>query len=195
MEVQLRSLYASLKIPPSLPIEEWLTLGRTAALTFLAKGEYWVRSGETSDSIGICIDGLFRIFYETPGGDEHNKSFCSRHDFIAPYGALLQRIPSYLSIQSLQESQILVFRYEQLAASYDRHPGWERFGRIVAEQLFVKKETRERELLLLTAEERYRLFLSQYGHLESEIPQYHIASYLGITPVALSRIRRRINLG
>lgn len=195
MEVQLRSLYASLRIPPFLPMDEWLTLGRTATLHSLAKGQYWIRSGETADSVAICIEGLFRIFYETPDGNEHNKSFCTTHEFIAPYGALLQRIPSYLSIQSLQESRILVFRYEQLAASYDRHPGWERFGRIVAEQLFVKKETRERELLFLTAEERYRQFLSHYGHLEGEIPQYHIASYLGITPVALSRIRRRMNLG
>lgn len=58
--------------------------------------------------------------------------------------------------------------------------------------MFISKEKRERELPMLSAEERYRQFLAQYKHLENRIPQYHIASYLGITPVTLSRIRRKL---
>ncbi len=67
---------------------------------------------------------------------------------------------------------------------------WEKLGRILAEQLFVKKETREASFLLDNAEARYIRFLKDYPNLEDRITQYHIASYLGITPVMLSRIRQ-----
>jgi CRP-like cAMP-binding protein len=101
-------------------------------------------------------------------------------------------MPSYFSVQSLADSELITFRYKDFQALYDRHVCWERLGRIIAEQLFINKETRERELLLLSAEARYRMFLERYGHLSGQIPQYHVASYLGITPVALSRIRRSL---
>ncbi|MNG38637.1 hypothetical protein D3C84_1264130 [compost metagenome] len=61
----------------------------------------------------------------------------------------------------------------------------------MAESLYVKKERREMQLLTLSAEDRYRSFLEEFGALEKKIPQYYIASYLGITPVALSRIRAK----
>ena len=66
---------------------------------------------------------------------------------------------------------------------------WERLGRLLTEQLYIKKEQREAEFLLDDAPTRYRNFQKQYPGLEDRLPQYHVASYLGITPVALSRIR------
>ncbi|MBH5319629.1 Crp/Fnr family transcriptional regulator [Paenibacillus sp. GSMTC-2017] len=189
------SLYTALSLQTTISIDEWHTLGQLMTHKRVAKGDYWVRAGDEVDSIALCVNGLFRLFYTTPDGKEFNKSFCKRHDFIAPYSSILQRVPSYFSIQALVDSEILVMRYEDFISLYERNASWDRFGRIIAEQLFIKKETRERELLLLTAEERYFNFLEQYGQLAAEIPQYHIASYLGITPVALSRIRKRINIG
>jgi len=75
---------------------------------------------------------------------------------------------------------------------YDRHPVWERIGRIKAERLAIQKEFREKEFLLDTAETRYRRFLKEFPDLTDRIPQYYIASYLGITDVALSRIRKKM---
>ncbi|QTH42550.1 Crp/Fnr family transcriptional regulator [Cohnella sp. LGH] len=125
-------------------------------------------------------------------GDEYNKSFCSAHDFIASYGSLLAGVPSRISIQALADSLLLTIRYSDFRSLYDRQLCWERLGRLLIERLYVKKELREREFLALSAEARYLKFLERYGHLETAIPQYHIASYLGITPVALSRIRKKL---
>jgi CRP-like cAMP-binding protein len=75
---------------------------------------------------------------------------------------------------------------------YDKFPDLERVGRRLAEFYFVDKEQREIEIVLLDAEKRYQIFLQQYPGLSQLIPQYHIASYLGVTPTQLSRIRRKL---
>jgi CRP-like cAMP-binding protein len=136
--------------------------------------------------------GLFRLYYTTPDGAEYNKNFCGQNEFVASYSSLLMNKPAYFSIQALMDGELLVVRFQDFEALCDRHACWEKLGRKISERMFISKEKRERELLMYSAEERYRQFLGQYKHLENRIPQYHIASYLGITPVALSRIRRRL---
>ncbi|MFC4304346.1 Crp/Fnr family transcriptional regulator [Cohnella boryungensis] len=153
---------------------------------------HFVRAGELTADIGFCLSGLFRLYYTTSDGAEYNKSFCGQNEFVASYSSLLMKEPAYFSIQALMDSQLLVVRFRDFEALFDRHVCWEKLGRKIAERMFISKERRERELLMLSAEERYRLFLGRYKHLEHRVPQYHIAAYLGITPVALSRIRRRL---
>jgi len=76
---------------------------------------------------------------------------------------------------------------------YSKHPALNRVGRILVEHAWIGKERRETQLIMLNASERYRAFREEYPGLEQRIPQYHIASYLGITPVQLSRIRAHKN--
>lgn len=192
MEHMWESIYSRLQKISPLPYEEWKAFKELSVHKTIAKNSHFIRAGELVDSISLCINGLFRLYYTTPDGNEFNKSFCTKHDFITSYSSLLQNIPSFFSIQSLTDSELIVIRYQDFQSLYPRHVCWERLGRIIAEQLFIKKEMRERELLLLSAEARYLLFLKKYGHVALNIPQYHIASYLGITPVALSRIRRKL---
>jgi CRP-like cAMP-binding protein len=85
-----------------------------------------------------------------------------------------------------------VANYEQLTRLFAPYPDWERFARCHAEWLFVLKEQREIELVLLDAAQRYQLFRQQYPSLEQKIAQYHIARYLGVTPTQLSRIRAKV---
>jgi len=179
------------KIVP-IPPEEWEYFESLTNLQSISKNGHFIRVGEVNDSIGFCMSGLFRLYYMTPEGAEFNKSFCGKHDFVTSYSALLQKESSHLSIQALVDSELVVFRFRDFQDLYDRHVCWERLGRILAEKLFLHKETRERELLMLSAEQRYRLFMQRYGKMSEQIPLYHIASYLGITPVALSRIRQKL---
>lgn len=187
-------LYLQLNKKVHIPHEEWRYFQTLAVYQVVHKHQHFVQAGAYSDFIGLCIDGLFRLYYTTPDGVEFNKNFCSKFDFVASYSAILQEVPSYFSIQAMTDSHLITFRHRDLQSLYTRHICWEQLGRHIAEQLFVNKEIRERELLMLSAESRYRLFLSRFSDLSDQIPQYHIASYLGITPVALSRIRRKINL-
>lgn len=175
-----------------IPSEEREYFRTLVARRSVPAQSHFARAGEPAADIGFCLSGLFRLYYTTPDGTEYNKNFCGQHEFVAPYSALLMREPSYFSIQALMDCELLVVRFRDFEALFERHACWQKLGRLIAEHMFVSKERRERELLMLSAEERYRQFLGRYRHLENRVPQYHVASYLGITPVALSRIRRRL---
>jgi CRP-like cAMP-binding protein len=104
-------------------------------------------------------------------------------------------LPARTHIEALEDCDLLVGRYEDLRALYRRHPGWQAAGRLIAEQHFIAKERREYEFLQQSASERYLAFRNERPDLAGRLAQYQVASYLGITPVALSRIVRRLGLG
>lgn len=192
MDVNLNGLHAVLNKLADVPQSEWELFCSLLTYRTISKSSHFVQAGEELDVIGFCLEGLFRLYYTTADGAEYNKSFCGKYEFVTSYSALLQHEAAHFSIQALADSRLALFRYSDFQQLYKRHICWERIGRILAEQLYLQKETREREFLLLGAEQRYRLFLQRYESIADSIPQYHIASYLGITPVALSRIRARL---
>lgn len=155
----------------------------------LKQGDYFVRAGVKSGELGFINAGLVRFFYQTPDGKEFNKSFVAENQFIAAYSSFLTQSDPRYSIQALEDCFLLVADLRAVVALFEESRCWERLGRIFAEQLFIKKESREAEFLLDDAKTRYQTFQQNFGELEDRLPQYHIASFLGITPVALSRIR------
>ncbi|KRF05485.1 hypothetical protein ASG89_20365 [Paenibacillus sp. Soil766] len=160
-------------------------------VTTLAKGEHLLRTGDHLSHLYFNLSGCFRLYYSTYDGKERIKSFCAANDFITSYSALLTDSPSPFSIQALEPAKLLRIFYPDFLTLIAEDPIWERLARKMAESLYVKKERREMQLLTLSAEDRYRSFLEEFGVLAKKIPQYYIASYLGITPVALSRIRAK----
>ncbi|NOU94678.1 cyclic nucleotide-binding domain-containing protein [Paenibacillus sp. LMG 31456] len=137
MEDRWELLYTKLQTISPIPREEWIVFKRLAAYRTVSKGSHFVRTGEFTDSIGICVSGLFRLYYTTPEGNEFNKSFCTQHDFVVSYSSLLQNAPSFFSIQSLMDSELIVIGYRDFQSLYSRHVCWERLGRILIEQLFL----------------------------------------------------------
>ena len=101
-------------------------------------------------------------------------------------------VPAPYSVQALEPTVALSAAWADLEALYDRHPALERLGRRIAERIAVKKELRERALLELTATERYQAFVRDEPALFARLPLYHVASYVGVTEVSLSRIRGRL---
>ncbi len=89
----------------------------------------------------------------------------------------------------MQEGEILEADYQQILSLYEEFPKIERLNRVMAENFFVRNEDREIGLVMLDAKERYKQFQLDYVGIENEIPQYQVASYLGISPTQLSRIR------
>lgn len=156
------------------------------------KGGFFMRAGEVPNNLGFVISGLLRLFYIDREGNDFTKSFCAESGFVAAYSALLLKEPSRLFIEALEDSTILVAEYEAFQRLTAGHPCWQAVNRYMAETLFIKKERRESELLLDDATTRYLNFQKEFPGLEPRIKKYHIASYLGITPVTLSRIRTQL---
>ena len=156
------------------------------------KGQFLVHAGDVCETIYYCETGLFRMFYENEEGSEHIKSFVTDGTFFTDYRAVLTGEQAVLSVQALEDSRCALLTRADIERLYERHICWERFGRKLAEELFIAKSKKERELVALSAEERYRLFQQQYPGLEGRIPQYQIAAFLAINPVSLSRIRGKL---
>jgi CRP-like cAMP-binding protein len=192
----LIGLLRSITEIPDTEIEKVLAIFRPVQF---CKNEFILRAGEMPDSLGFLTSGIVRLYYISDSGQEFTKTFCVKGDFVASYSSLVLGEPSSFFIQAIEDSSMLVADYTDYERIADQHPCWAIVHRKVVEMLYIKKEKRESSLLLEDAQTRYLNFLKEYPGLEERIKQRYIASYLGITPVSLSRIRARlrmtINLG
>ncbi len=159
--------------------------------SYLKKHEYIAVEGEYSTKLVFITKGVMRAFYRNNNGDEYNKTFFTELNFVGAYSSLVTKQQSLINIQCLTDCSVLMADYEQVTNLYDSFPKVERLARILAEHFFVSKEKREIAQVMLDASERYAIFQKTRPDLEHLIPQYHIASYLGITPTQLSRIRTK----
>lgn len=156
------------------------------------KNEYFVKDGQYVHQFGILEEGITRGFYRSDDGVEYNKAMNQAISLIGPYTALITHGVNKINVQCLTDCSIWVAKYQELDQLCYDIPEIERLSRKMLEQLYVKKEKRELEMALKNSTERYEIFKSEYPGVEGRIAQYHIASYLGITPIQLSRVRRAL---
>ena len=158
----------------------------------LKKGDYFITEGQIAKKVGFLEQGIMRAFYRNGGGFEYNKHFFVNPCFFGGYASLITGQPNQICQQALTDCQFLVANYADMQALFETYPDIERSTRVYAEHAIVFKEQREIEIVLLDADKRYQLFQKKFPQLEQQIAQYHIASYLGITPTQLSRIRKKM---
>lgn len=155
------------------------------------KSKYHIKIGEVSSSIGFICNGLFR-FYQLKDGLEITSDFAFEKSFITSYTSLITREPSKVAVQALENSVLLTISYEKLTEYYNEKQKYERIGRLLAEQAFMQNERHLLSFLSDSAEERYKNLIDTAPYFIQKIPLVHIASYLGIKPETLSRIRKKI---
>lgn len=157
----------------------------------LLKNEYFAKENKTARKIAFLKTGVVRAFFINQEGKDYNKQFFVGQSIIGAYTSLLTGNANLIAQQALTDCVIYSCNYTSLTKLYDEHPDLERFARKIAEYYFLEKEKKEIEIVLLDASQRYILFKKEFQTLEQLIPQFHIASYLGISATQLSRIRRQ----
>ena len=158
----------------------------------LKKGDYFVREGECASEIAFLERGIVRAFYVNDQGKEYNKTFFSAPAIIGSYASLISKEKNRLPQQALNDCVIWRIKFDVIERLSEHNIELERLRRKIAEQFFVWSENKQLETALLEARERYLIFREEHPTLEDAIPQYHIASYLGISPTQLSRIRQKL---
>lgn len=161
-------------------------------LSKLHKGENFINAGSIPKSIAFIKEGLFRYYYLNQKGEEFTKGFFLENSVLSSYSAILENRGSHFTIEALEDATIEVIDYHKFRMLFSEHPCWNDFLVAILQKAFVVKEEREREFLLFNAEERYMSFLKRYPGLDKRVKQNIIASYLGIKPESLSRIRKTI---
>ena len=179
MNDQLKSIL------PEKRMDELLSIGREKSIL---SSEYFIKAGDTPIKIAYVYKGLFRYVYIKDNGDEFTKGIIAENLFLSSYSAMIMSRPSYFSIEALEDSMVLEINWKDFTPLCDKDIYWLKFLLMFVEKGYMIKEKRERDLLLLDAETRYKNFLEEFPGMDQRIKQGIIASYLGIKPETLSRI-------
>jgi len=155
----------------------------------VSKGDVLIRQGQAVKNTYFVKDGCIRAYCIDKNGKEHTLQFAIKNWWISDFMAIYNNELSTLTIECITNSNIIEFNAKKLDGIYSIFPEFEAFQRKNLERHIVSLHKRILNQLQLTAPERYELFLNQYPDIEQYTPNYHIASYLGITQQSLSRIR------
>jgi len=157
------------------------------------KNEFIIKEGEKASKIAFLNNGLVRLFFQNEKGEEFNKILLKSPSLVAAYSSLLTNKTNKINIQCLTDCLFFEVDYNKLTSLYDTYRDIESLNRKIVEWFFVEMEKRQMSLIMYNAKERYEVFKKDFPEYENHIQQYHIASYLGITPTQLSRIRSTRN--
>ena len=152
-----------------------------------------VIAGEIWDKVFFIHRGIIRLYYTDTEGREFNKGFFNEGQLVWPVAPSARNTDSLFSIASLEEIKLSVCRFSSFYAWLTNHGYWEKFALPYAELFSEQKFLREYEFLVNSATERYQSFCNGNPELAKRIPDYHLATYLGITNVSLSRIKKTLN--
>lgn len=161
-----------------------LTVRKAKRKEFLAVPE------QVPDEIFFINSGLVRVLLTDQEGNEHTTHFAYPNQFIADYSCFLQGIPSFYALQALEETEVTVLSREAIDWGYQNMEDGDKLGRLIAEFYFIYQDNRIMNQYLRKPKERYDALASIFPDIHNKAPQHMIASYLGITPIHLSRLKR-----
>jgi len=184
-------IFANFALHVNLDVAEQTYIMSVLQHKTLEKNKMLLETGETCRNIYFVNKGCLRVFNRDKDGLEHNVLFCPENWWAADMTSFSGQVPAYYSIATLENTEVFYFSYHSLEQLYIDVPKMERFFRILAQNGFSLYQRRVNSIISRSAEERYIQFQHLYPKLERRIAQKQIASYLGITPVFLSMIRKR----
>jgi len=158
----------------------------------LKRKTLYLKAGTVCKSSAFVLDGAVRSFTIDADGKEHILSFATQDWWISDLYSLVSGKPAILNIEAIADSEILLLPRENQQLLFERVPKFERFFRILVENSLVANQQRLIDNMTSSAEERYLRFIKKYPSIPACVPQHNIASYLGITPEFLSKIRARL---
>jgi len=195
MKEQLDILHPILNNVSPISKDTWNEISKYFKTKNLKEGEHLFYIGDTVKDFYFLIDGIARYYYFKDNGKEFNKSFAlQKGHLISSISSVTQHTGSPFSVEILADFTSLCISYKDFINFGSKNKQWNTLTLKIYENLIIKKERREADFLLLSATQRYENFLIDYERVAEIVPNYHIASYLGITEVALSRIRKEMNL-
>jgi CRP-like cAMP-binding protein len=165
-------------------------------LRTIPRNEFFNFRNSVCQHVGFIVSGLFRVYYVDPvTSEEHNLGFVPEGLFLTSLKSLVTQEVCPYYIAALEDAELLVITVRQLYKLYEQSHGWERFGRLLAEQSLIRQQAKAEAMLFQSAEQRYLTLLKQFPNATNRISLGHIASYLGIKAPSLSRIRANLGKG
>ena len=186
----IRSYYRQLV--PHIGEHELDALQECLTTRHISKGDYIAKAGQVCQYVSFFNEGLARLYYTVDGKDV-SIGFVGKGEYTSEYESFLTRKPAMQNIGALTDVELVDLLYDDMQRLYRQYPVFQEFGRKIAEMLFIMLNQRNTALLALTPEERYRNMIVKSPLLLQQVPQYMLASFIGVTPEHLSRIRKKMS--
>lgn len=158
------------------------------------KGQYIVQQGDICKYECFVLSGCTKTFYVDDEGQEHIIMFSIEDWWTSDMGSFITQSPADFNVQCLENTELAMFSRDVIEELYAKIPKLERLFRLIIQKALVASQKRIVRNFALTAKDRYLHFRTQYPKIEQRIPQYMIASYLGITKEFLSKIKSQLIL-
>lgn len=177
-----------------IPLDEAAKQDLAAKTIFkkLRRRQYLLQEGDHCNHYNFVLNGCLRLYFVDGKGSENVLQFATGNGWVADIGSLHTGQASRLCIDALEPSEVLRIAKQDLIELYVKHAAFDRYFRVLTENAFVAMQQRVLQNISSTAEERYLSFLEKYPHLAQRLPQVQIASFIGVTPEFLSKIRRNL---
>jgi CRP-like cAMP-binding protein len=188
---QFDQLYHYMKTISPIPEEDWDIGYKILKLKTVSANQIIFSKGDVFTDILFINKGLIRTYYISEEGNDITFQIYEENSFAVDFSSFISRQPSQLVCETLETSEIVFIPYLEVGELYKSLPSFTHFGKRAAEAAFIRAYNRALSLLTRTASERYDRLIIERPSLMQRLPQYYIASYLGITPQSLSRIRAK----
>lgn len=191
--MNIQKLYNFIQLKVSLSEEDKKLISSKVSEIKIEKGKTLLKEGQVSNKIYFVISGIYRV-YKLEDRKEITSYFNYeyRNQFITSFISLITQQPSKENIECIENGEVLCINYSDWKELYKISNQINTFGRIMAEYNYVLAISRIESLQYKQAKDRYLSFISLYPNLLNMIPHHYIASYIGVTPESLSRIRKEI---
>lgn len=180
-------------ICPNLTEDELTQFAAKLTVKAFKKKAYFIEADKIQKEIGFISSGLIRSFFIDQNGNEITVGFYAEGDYATHYPAFITRQPSRYSIQCLEPTTLVCLSFENIQWIYQQVPKFEKYGRLIAEEILKRQQARIESFIFQTAEERYLDFVEHHPHLFNRISLSHLCSFLGIERQSLTRIRQKIS--
>lgn len=176
----------------NVPAEEWEFLKSVLGITVRKKNTHLIREGEQCEVLYYLIRGAARFYYINPKGDEVTFNFIFENNFVIAFDSLFCHKPSLENIVLLEDAVLFTLSVQDFHRLLRRHKVWDELLNKLLAKHFLRISEKEKMLLMYNHETRYEQLLDQKPYIFQRVEQQHIASYLGMSPETLSRIKKRI---
>lgn len=171
--------------------EETSFLKNNVPIVEVNKNEDLLVGGAVSSAFYFIVEGIIRMYYLVDGR-EKTTFFYQPSDFVSSYESFTKQVPSKHYLQAVEDSRVAVFNANVVAEIIRRYPRFEMLSRKIMEDELIIYQNILASFVTMDAEQRYCELIATMPHLFQKIPQYHIATYLGVSPETLSRIKSRV---
>jgi len=161
------------------------------AKKFYAK-EFLSKQGEISNEIFFITKGITRSTIIDHAGEEHTIHFSPEYQFVADYTSFMLRSPATNSLQAIEDTEVVVLPRQAIEWGYKHLSQGDKMGRLIAEYYFIYFDNRLKNQYVFTPALRYENISKVFPNIHNRVPQHMIASYLGVSPVHLSRLKKEL---